>query len=274
MASFIGNSVLQRCAAIPSLTHLRAWVGAVASRDPHSMLPVRIFSHLQQLHVQIHNANMLHHLAKCNQLRVLQLCVDTLEAIQAGTLCAIVTANAATLEKLCFSCINIERYSGLRASPLAAGAAGEEQWSALASCVRLRVLGLPLTFSVRLTPHLLHALSQAPVFQSLELALPAPPSECAVQWTLLPSALTSASWCTVRLVFPATRCPAALRTVVGLTKMLPLSSVTASRELGLPPSAAALRRLRVIVQRASFRDERCFRLHLSSDGPLEWQGNY
>jgi hypothetical protein len=252
--------VMQRCAAIPTLTRLQANV------PWDNMPPLNVFVRLQQLRLQLDNERLLPRVAECNHLRVLQLSFHTRSGASAESLCAIVAANAATLEELRFG-ITDQRL--LLQSALAAGASGEANWSALSQCVRLRVLELPVHFA--LTSHLLEALALAPVFQSLELALPGLPSKYTSQVALLPSALSSSSWCSVRLFFPSMADAYALRSTAGLAKLLPPSSA----DMDQPSSASALSRLRVFVKCASHSAERCFMLcRPNDDGSLQWQREY
>jgi hypothetical protein len=135
--------------------------------------------------------------------------------------------------------------------------------------MHLRVLELPLTDSVRMTPHLLSALAKAPAFQSLELALTTPLLRCQPQVALLPSALSSSSWCSVRLIVPETT---GLRSTAGLAKFLPPSSALSALEQSA--SAAALRRLRLIVRCESSPNEYCFALCQRNVGLFQWQSEY
>jgi hypothetical protein len=132
----------------------------------------------------------------------------------------------------------------------------------------LRVLELPLAGT--LSPHLLHALATAPVFQSLELALPKRVSQCSPQEALLGAALSSWTWCSVRLFFPEeTTNDPVLPSAVDVAKVLPLVASEAA------PSVAALNRLRVFVCCASQSIQRCFVLRKpSAEGPLKWLRDY
>jgi hypothetical protein len=264
-ACCISDDLLQRCTAIPTLTRLQSSTG-LFRRNPTPMPRLTVFAHLQQLRLELDDSKLLPHMAQCNQLRVLELSFDSRSGASAESLCAIVVANAATLEELRFSC---ERRYLLPSSAFTEGAAGVANWCVLAQCVRLRVLELPVPDV--LTRHLLSALAQAPAFQSLELALPASPWRCTPQRTLLRSALSSSSWCSVRLFLPSNSSVATLRSTAGLTKMLPPPSSKAVQST----SAATLRRLRVFVKRAGYADECCFVLRkTNSDGLLEWQCEY
>jgi hypothetical protein len=139
--------------------------------------------------------------------------------------------------------------------------------------MRLRVLELPLDRTMTLTPHLLVALAQLPVFQSLELVLSASPSQSRPLEQLLPFVLSSSSWCSVRLLLTETRSLPTLPAPGGLAKLFPPSSAMA--EMTQPPSTAALRRLRVFVSRDSHPSERCFVLRKTTgDGSLKWQIEY
>jgi hypothetical protein len=238
--------------------------------DPAPLPPLSIFARLQQLRLQLVTNKLLPHLAECNQLRVLQLRFCMKATVRSQSLCAIIAPNAATLEELCFSRNFDDRWQSKLASALTKCAG---QWRVLAKCVRLRMFELPL--DAALTHHLLDALAQAPVFQSLDLSLPAAPWRCNAQSTLLLSALSSLSWCSVRLFLPEKSSPATLRSITGLTKMLPPPGPA---QLVQPPTSltAALRRLRVFVKRAGYSDERCFILRKANegDGRLEWQLEY
>jgi hypothetical protein len=102
-ASHIGGTALQDCVTIPSLTRLQVHVAAAPWES--KPLPTNIFARLQELHVQLDDERSLplSRLAECNQLRVLQLCFGPYVAVSARSLCAIVAANATTLEELRFS---------------------------------------------------------------------------------------------------------------------------------------------------------------------------
>jgi hypothetical protein len=278
LVASIGEDTLQQCTAIPTLTRLQANVRSPplgwASRPSPPLPPLVIFTQLQRLRVQLHGTGLLPHLAECRHLRVLELSFQTSDAISAESLCAIVSANAATLEELRFV---TDWWGYSLPSAFLNGDAGAAKWSALANCTRLRVLGLPLDRTVTLTPHVLVALAQLPVFQSLELVLSASPSQCRPLEQLLPSVLVSSSWCSVRLFLTETRSLPTLPAAGGLAKLLPPSSATptAEQDQHHPPSVAALRRLRVFVSRVSHASERCFVLRKTTDdGPLKWQIEY
>jgi hypothetical protein len=266
LAARIDNGLLQRCTAIPTLTRLQAIAGIrryERACHPNALPSLSTFARLQQLCLEFRDVALLIHLAHCTQLRVLQLSSSTSGPVNAESLCAIVSANAATLEELRF-CLCWKGYS--LPSAFAEGGIGAAKWSVLASCARLRVLELPLKNPMRLSSHLLRALADA---QSLELALPAAPSECTPQMALLPSALASSSWCSVRLFLPAGTTDAdLLSSAPDVAKMLPLMAV--------PPSIASLRRLRVFMRGASLSTERCFRLRMTNDGygSIKWQREY
>jgi hypothetical protein len=269
-ADYVRHEVLQQCATIPTLTRLQV-CPALAQYGQVDPRRFDVFMRLQELRLLGCDGRMLSHVAKCNRLRVLHIFFVGYSGVTAKALCAVVAANAATLEELRFSCQ--QGYNSSLGSAFKGGAAsGVTQWSVLAQCVRLRVLELPL--SGVLTPHLCRALAEAPVFQSLELALPAAPSECRPQVALLPSALASSSWCSVRLFLPSRTSAAALRSLAaGLSKLLPPSSATV--EFGQPPSATALHRLRVFVRRMPDSTERCFVLRQTNGGgSFEWQYEY
>jgi hypothetical protein len=264
-AAHIGDALLQRCSAIPTLTRLQARTASYW--DPSPPPPLSVFTRLQQLRLELSGDKLLPHLAQCNQLRVLQMRFCTPDAVRAESLCAIVAANAAMLEELRF-CIVSPRYS--LASALAEDAVDADKWSVLATCMRLRVLELPLDRS--LSSHVLHALAKIPAFQSLELALTKRqlPRSASVRTTLLPCALSSSSWCSVCLFLPAKG--GALLSASEVVTMLP---PTAPSSLVEAASAAALRRLRVLVSRISYSTERCFVLHRPADaGSIKWQREY
>src|SRR4051794_34947325 len=103
---------MQRCAAIPTLTRLQGNV------PWGNMPPLNVFVRLQQLRLQLDNERLLPRVAECNHLRVLQLSFHTRSGASAESLCAIVAANAATLEELRFG-ITDQRL--LLQSALAAG---------------------------------------------------------------------------------------------------------------------------------------------------------
>jgi hypothetical protein len=177
-------------------------------------LSLLVFTRLQQLRLQLDDNALLPHLAHCRQLRVLQLFFVTRDIIRTEPLCAIVAANAATLEELRFSCDNFRGYS--LASALREGAKCASHWSVFALCVRLRVLELSVDST--LASHVPVALATLPGFQSLELTLLAPPprysQETALLW--LPVVLSSVSWCSVRLRLPVS--DASVLSVCQLTK--------------------------------------------------------
>jgi hypothetical protein len=273
LAGQSNNELMRRCAAIPTLTRLQACTGE-SRWDPTPLPPLSVFTHLQQLRLEFHDAAWLPHLAECNQLRVLQLLFRARGSISAESLCAIVSANAATLEELRF-CFNLNGSS--LPSAFSEGDAGAANWCALAKCERLRVLELPLTCSVRLSSYLLRALAKARAFQSLVLALLVPPSQCQPQLTLLRSALTSVSWCSVRLFFSAeTTDEYLLSSAAHVAHLLPPST---PEQLAViqPPAhlSAALHRLRVFGTCASHSSERCFVLRMTKDGASpKWQREY
>jgi len=214
------------------------------------------FARLQQLRLELYDALLLPHVAQCNQLRVLQVCSHRM-SISAEFLCNIAAANAATLEELR---LTMSESTGAAAN-----------WSAFARCARLRVFELPTGGQ---SPHLFVALSKAPAFQSLELALTTQLSQSRLLPSLLSSALAALSWCSVRLFLPAasSRAAAVLPSAVDLAAVLSPASLSLTFQ---PPSDAALRRLRVFVSCASQSTERCFVLRkLSSGGALKWQSEY
>jgi hypothetical protein len=232
-----------------------------------------IFNRLQQLRLELNEEDKLFpHVAECNQLRVLQVLFRTSESVSAETLRTIVVANSLTLEELRLSCSTTAPCT--LASSLEAGAEGAEKWSVLAQCKRLRVMELPLDRALMLSPHLFEALGKLPAFQSLELALSASSLQCKPQPSLLLAALSSSSWCSVRLFLPSTTNAAAVRSAGGLTTLLPPPGP--DQLLQLPERlTAALRRLRVFIKRASHPTERCFVLHRTSDSSqLKWHLEY
>jgi hypothetical protein len=243
--------------------------------EPTPLPPVSFFTRLQQLRLELSGDKLLPHLAQCKQLRVLQLRFCTPDAVRAESLCAIVAANAATLEELCFSRDMVHPWRCSLASALNQEAEGAEKWGVLANCAQLRVLELPLTQKGALTSHLFEALAKLTAFQSLQLALPAVPSHCRPQGTLLSSALSSSSWCSVRLFLPDASTVAALRSTGGLSRMLPPPS-TQTELLHSLSSTITLHRLRVFLQCASDSTERCFVLRQTNDeeGPLVWHNEY
>jgi hypothetical protein len=272
-ASCVPHDTLQRWTALPTLTRLQTGVGSYYDPVPP---PLTIFVRLQQLRLGLYSGKWMLELARCSHLRVLQLRFYIETAVSAASLCDIVAANAATLEELRFSCVSGHEYALWPA--LEDGAAGAAKWSALVQCVRLRVLELPLAGT--LTPHLLHALSKAPVFQSLELALTLEwQHKCSLQFPLLPSLFASASWCSVSLFLPEAatgRVPtkssilASLPTAVGVTEMMPLSRLDVESL-----SVDALNRLRVFARCTGNPTERCYMLRKpSGGGPLSWQIEY
>jgi hypothetical protein len=289
-AAFTNDEVLQSCSAIPTLTrvqactHIPPWVFSV---DPQPLLTG--LARPQQLRLDIYNSDkVLRHLAQCNKLRVLQLrfrTSSTTGTITADSLCAIVAANAATLEELCFSRdmdtpsdeTSFASFPSKHGCPLALaledGAAGAEKWSVLVQCARLRLLEVPL--DTTLTPHLLNALANASAFQSLDLVLPSwmCRSSHRTQLSLVSAALSAVSWCSVRLLNAIGTM--GLRSADELAKMLPPPPL---EQLAQPAEqlAAALRRLRVFVQRAATPTERCFVLRNTNDGDarLQWQLEY
>jgi hypothetical protein len=269
-AGRVDADVLRRCSAIPTLTRLQAGWGVETRWSYKRNLPpppaLPLFARLQQLRLHLYDDTLLFHLTQCAQLRVLQILFCMSDAVRLECLCAIVSANATTLEELRFSC-DIE--SSLEPA-MVDGATDGEKWSVLSQCERLRVLELPLVGT--LTPHLLHALAKAPVFQSLELRVPMLLWRYSPQLALLPSVLSSASsWCSVRIFLSAgSRAAAPLSSADDLTMMLSPASLTFR-----PPSNAALRRLRVFVRCTSQSTERCFVLRKSnSGGPLKCQSEY
>jgi hypothetical protein len=257
-ASRLNEDLLQRCAAIPTLTRLQTSCWGEGHWPPNVIRPppppLTMFAPLQQLRLQLDDGSLLPYVAQCNQLRVLQICSHR-TYISGESLCTIVAANAATLEEVR---LTIWVFTG---------AAAAANWSAFARCARLRVFELPMDGQ---SPHLFVALSKAPAFQSLELALTTQLSQSRLLPALLPSALSSSSWCSVRLFLPAASKAAAPPSTADLTAMLSPASLTFQ-----PPSDAALRRLRVFVCCTSQSTEHCFVLRKSSGGGLlKWQCEY
>jgi hypothetical protein len=233
------------------------------------------FSRLQELSLRLDHPFFLDHLAHCNQLRVLRLIADSNTRITTQAVCAVIAANAATLEELRL-CHWISRSAEpkynwpafatiVEANPNDPDdVAAMEHWSVLADCPRLRILEVPIKNEV--APQLLAALTKAPAFQALELSLP--PRLYPQSPPLLQSALASATWCSIRFLYPDPQ----LRNVEELESFM--SAAGATQEGGVLPSSVALRRLCVITRRAVMMNERCFMLRSTAEGSLEWQQEY
>jgi hypothetical protein len=123
LASDIADTVLQKCATIPTLTRLQA--------DVYMFLPHgSVFTQLRQLNLQLYDGTSLLELAQCNQLRALQLCFREADEVSADTLCAIVASNAASLEELCVRCLSSQHSL---ASALEDGAEGADKWNVIST---------------------------------------------------------------------------------------------------------------------------------------------
>jgi hypothetical protein len=248
--------------------------------------PLDLFSRLHQLCLEINEADLLQHVAHCSHLRRLQLSASDNIRVPAKMLCAIVQANAGTLEefRLCLSESRCsEKDSGwptftpaIQGDPHSRNPADDEggmdRWSVLADCPRLRVVELPSRTDV--APQLLAALSKAPSFQSLDLRLP--PLVSPRLRALLPCALASSSWCSIRFLCARTVQLSSSADVEGLLPAdaavfdsSPSGADSRSSRAQLP-STATLQRLRIFIRRAA-DSERCFMLHSTSAGSLEWQ---